>query len=67
MQKGCKTCSGWAFGRAQIPASDALTKKVIPACIPGVSLRQSLICDCFLFAFYYWIHCCNTILYFCLI
>ena len=41
MQKGCKTCSGWAFGYAQIPASDAMTQEVIPACIPRVSLRQS--------------------------
>jgi len=36
--QGNKTCAGWAFGRAQIPASDALTQEVIPAHFLGVEV-----------------------------
>ena len=39
--QGNKTCAGWAFGRAQIPASDALTQEVIPARFLGVKIEQS--------------------------
>ena len=39
--QGNKTCAGWAFGRAQIPASDALTQEVIPARFLGVEVQQS--------------------------
>ena len=35
LYQGVKTCARWAIGRAQIPASDALTFKVIPIRIPG--------------------------------
>ena len=36
--QGNKTCVRWAFGRAQIPASDALTHEVILTCILGVNI-----------------------------
>jgi len=36
--QGNKTCAGWAFGRAKIPASDALTQEVIPARFLGVDI-----------------------------
>ena len=38
LQRGSKTCARWAFGRAEIPASDALTSQVILTCILGVNI-----------------------------
>ena len=38
LQQGSKTCARWAFGRAEIPAIDALTSQVILTCILGVKL-----------------------------
>ena len=38
-KQGNKTCVGWAFGSAQIPASDALTHEVILTCILGVKIQ----------------------------
>ena len=49
LYQGVKTCARWAIGRAQIPASDALTQEVILTRILRVDIGSHITCDCFLY------------------